>query len=169
MAPAYVRRPSRTNSQPCLARRPRVSSRPRFPPARCGKQRRSGPSPAWSAQDPAAAAAWIDTLGEPALHAQAARTLLGIWLDRDRAAAENYARTLPAGIVSDQGSESVSQYLAGHEPAAAIAWAERIYDLNRRTQALAYVLGEWQRQDPAGARDLLRTRPELAALAGSGG
>jgi hypothetical protein len=122
---------------------------------------------AWAAQDPAAAGRWIDTLGATSVRAQAVQTLLGTWLDRDAEAAAAYARSLPRGSVSDQGNEAVAQYLAVREPATAIAWAEQIFDANRRAQTLAYVIGEWRARDPETLQELLRRRPELAAW-GSG-
>jgi hypothetical protein len=71
--------------------------------------------------------------------------LVGYWLERDQAAAEAYALSLPAGPLGDGASERVAQFLAGRDPRAATLWAGRIMDPARKEQALAFVQAEGAR------------------------
>jgi hypothetical protein len=117
---------------------------------------------AWAREDPLAASEWIETFPADELRAQASQVLLGYWLESDRAAAESFAASLPAGPVSDRANERVAQFLAGTSGADAVSWAERIGDPTKKQQTLAFVISEWQRQDPVAVQSLLRRRPELA-------
>jgi hypothetical protein len=56
----------------------------------------------------------------------------------------------------------VAQFLASTSGADAVSWAERIGDPTKKQQTLAFVISEWQRQDPVAVQSLLRQRPELA-------
>ncbi|HYC69686.1 MAG TPA: hypothetical protein VEB66_00665 [Opitutaceae bacterium] len=124
---------------------------------------------AWAREDPARASQWIDRFPGEELRSQAAQILLGHWLQSDAAAAQVYARSLPAGVLADGAHERVAQHLAERDGRDAMAWAERIADPVRRGDAVAFVLAEWSRRDPAGYAQLLRQRPELSRpLPGSG-
>jgi hypothetical protein len=117
---------------------------------------------AWAREDPVATSEWIESFPADELRAQASQVLLGYWLESDRAAAESFAASLPAGPVSDQAHERVAQFLASTSGADAVSWAERIEDPTKKQQTLAFVISEWQRQDPVAVQLLLRQRPELA-------
>jgi hypothetical protein len=75
-----------------------------------------------------------------------------LWLMRDAAEAEAQLRAALPDPLLDPAIQLMVRRSGDSDPAAAVAWAERIEDETRRRRSLQVAADAWVRNDPAGAR-----------------
>jgi hypothetical protein len=110
--------------------------------------------------DPAAAAAWLDSLPADLNTGNAVAPLIQRWVGRDAQAAARWVETQPAGERRDAALKAYSVAATELDPAAAGEWAAAIADPTARAQAAEAVFREMNRRDPPAARAFLRSLPE---------
>ena len=106
--------------------------------------------------DPAAAAAWLDSLPAELDTAKAIAPIIGNWIERDAAAAARWAEAQPTGARRDAAMDGYTRAVTELDPAAAGAWAAAIADPAARMKAAEFVFSEMNRRDPPAARAFLR-------------
>jgi hypothetical protein len=110
--------------------------------------------------DPAGAAAWLDSLPADLNTQNAIAPLVQRWVGRDAGAAARWVETQPAGERRDAALKAYSVAATELDPAAAGEWAAAIADPTTRAQAAEAVFREMNRRDPPAARAFLRSLPE---------
>ena len=109
--------------------------------------------------DPAATAAWIDSLPPEIDTAGAMNALVEKWTQRDAAAAAGWVEAQPAGTRRDAALQAYTHAAAELDPIAAGEWTATIADPKARTAAAEYVFRQMSRRDSAAARAWLRALP----------
>ena len=110
-------------------------------------------------EDPAAAAAWLDTLPAALDTVKAVAPIIGKWIERDPAAAASWVEAQPAGARRDAAVNAYTLAATELDPAAAGEWAATITDPATRAKAAEFVFREMNRRDPPAARKFLRALP----------
>ncbi|MEQ1858328.1 MAG: hypothetical protein ABMA13_00170 [Chthoniobacteraceae bacterium] len=82
------------------------------------------------------------------------------WLERDFAAARDYALALPPGDQRDQGLQQVAKEFARNDPHAALDWLRTLPDDGSRDQAIQSLFGTWAGSDSKAALEGARALPE---------
>ncbi len=109
--------------------------------------------------DPAAAAAWIDSLPPEIETTGAVNEIVEKWAARDLASAAKWVESQPVGARRDAALQAYTRTAAELDPAAAGEWAATIADPKARAKAAEFVFGKMNRRDPAAARAWLRALP----------
>jgi hypothetical protein len=109
--------------------------------------------------DPAGAAAWLDSLPAKLETDKAIGPIVQTWIGRDAAAAARWVEAQPAGTRRDAALNAYTLAATELDPAAAGEWAASIADPASRTQAAEFVFRELNRRDPPAARAFLRSLP----------
>jgi hypothetical protein len=113
-----------------------------------------------ASDDPAGAAAWLDSLPAGLDTGKAVAPLIQQWVGRDSDAAARWVETQPAGERRDAALKAYSVAATELDPVAAGEWAAAISDPGTRAQAAEIVFREMDRRDPPAARAFLRSLPE---------
>ena len=102
----------------------------------------------WAEFDPAAAAAWLDTLDsdDPAI-ARASASIIQEWTRYDLAASAEWLNSLKPSAELDRAVISYTFSAAEEDPETAMTWAESIESDNRRTWMMERVAATWKEQD----------------------
>lgn len=82
------------------------------------------------------------------------------WLERDLAAARDYALALPAGEMRDQALQGVARELARRDPREGLAWLRDLPDNESRDQAISSLFSTWAGSDSKAALEAARELPE---------
>jgi hypothetical protein len=114
---------------------------------------------AQASRDPAAAAAWLDSVPSDISSGKAAAAVAERWFEKDPAGAAQWVERLPAGERREQALGAYAKAAADRNPAAAAEWAAAISDPELRSQAAQKVFGAMIGDDPVVARNWLRTLP----------
>ena len=109
--------------------------------------------------DPAAAAAWLDSLPAELDASKAIAPVIVKWIEHDAAAAARWVETQPAGARRDAALNGYTLAATELDPAAAGEWAATITDPATRAKAAEFVFREMNRRDPPAARKFLRALP----------
>ena len=109
--------------------------------------------------DPAAAAAWIDSLPPDTDTGGAVGALVEKWAGREAAGAASWVEAQPAGPRREAALQAYTRAAAELDPAAAGEWAAAIADPKARTKAAEYIFRQWTSRDPTAARAWLRALP----------
>ncbi len=115
----------------------------------------------WSEYDPAAAAAWAESLSAEGNDVQrvAIERVADHWVEQDAMAASEWIGALPQGEVRDVAAERLVDHVASNDPDSAYRWALSVGDPDHQTAMLHHVFEKWQDVDPQLARSTLETAP----------
>lgn len=82
------------------------------------------------------------------------------WLERDLAAARDYALALPAGEMRDQGLLAVAREMGRRDPRSALDWLRELPDTASRDDAIQAFFNTWAGADSKAALEGARALPE---------
>ena len=114
----------------------------------------------WASADPAAAKAWIDGQGEPAVRLLYGFALVDGWARSDLAAATNHVLGLPDQPNNDRMMEIVAGEQVRQDPAGAGSWALGLPEGALRSTAIQEVATRLVWADPPAAIDWVAGIPE---------
>jgi hypothetical protein len=115
---------------------------------------------AWAQYDPAAAAAWVNTLPEGNAQTWAANNLVSSWSRNDLESAASWTRALPAGPAKDNAlTQLAGATLAAGDPSVSLKWSASIKDADIRTDSLTRNFATWFAADPSTAEATLNSLP----------
>lgn len=118
----------------------------------------------WASADPAAAKAWIDGQGEPAVRLLYGFALVDGWARSDLAAATNHVLGLPDQPNNDRMMKIVAGEQVRQDPAGAGSWALGLPEGALRSTAIQEVATRLVWADPPAAIDWVAGIPESGQM-----
>lgn len=112
-------------------------------------------------RDPAAAAAWLDSLPAEVDVGKAPEPIVSEWFSKDPGAAAKWVESLPAGSRRESALQAYARAVAKRDPKLAGEWAATVSDPIQRARAAETVFREISNDDPGFAREWLRQLPGL--------
>jgi hypothetical protein len=112
---------------------------------------------AWSAQDPAAAAAVIDNVPAGPTQKSAYGIVAYAWIQQDPAAAAQWINSLPASTPRDNAMKSLVAFEGKTDPADAFQSALTLQTPDIRATALNSLVQNWAKSDPAATAAAIRS------------
>lgn len=112
-------------------------------------------------RDPAAAAAWLDSLPANVETGKASESIVAKWFSKDPAATAKWVDSLPAGNRREYALQAYARAAARKDPVLAGEWAATVSDPLQRARAAETVYGELATKDPGAAREWLRQLPGI--------
>jgi len=110
--------------------------------------------------DPQAAFDMAKGIGDSGLRSLTQGIVVGVWFEKDPAAASQWMQSLPEGENKDLASSTISQSMAARDPQAAMDIATGIGDSNLRTKAQENVVRQWSEKNTAAAAQWMQSLPE---------
>lgn len=111
----------------------------------------------WSSSDPATLAKYAASVSDEKDQTYALAKALDNWSLQDPAGMAAWLNTAPTGVDLDH---AVAQLIsktdgANRSPELAMKWVENISDPKLQSDSMTFVLGQWNRSDPAAAQQYL--------------
>ncbi len=119
-------------------------------------QQKTALARSWSRIDPAAAAAWLDSLdpSDPSV-SRAARDVVREWARYDLSASAEWLNSRPASPELDRAVASYTYHAVQEDPASAMAWAESVDSDRMKGYLQMRVAGAWREDDPTAFQSYL--------------
>jgi hypothetical protein len=110
----------------------------------------------WAGKDPAAAANWSLSLGDPSAQSRSIGQVIRQWARQDPTAAANWVNALPPGSSHDAAVAAFAYSLVQSDPQYAVNWAQNIADEKTRNNALQRVSREVMWRNPTNGATILQ-------------